>query len=360
MLNITIDVTALGRERLTGVGNYVKNLILNLAQSKDLELECLWKLSRLKNRKPISGHIGLAHRPYFPVYDDLRMRSRVFHGPDFKLLASHAAKRVVTVHDLFVFDGRFQNSDFAEKGRENFSRMMAQRPDHVVTVSQFTKDEILRYFPQYRGKISVTHLGADHLLRELATQDALSSEFKNFVFDLAKPFFLFFGSVELRKNPLGVLRAFERFSQKYGEVQLLIVGQKGWGSEEVGAQILSLRCRDRVHWMEFVSYSDLALLMKRCLGCVYPSFYEGFGLPVLEAQHLGAPVLTSRGGALEEVAGASALLVDPADVDEIENGLTKLYESNELRDDLRRRGLENLRRFSWAQCAEKTISVYKD
>ncbi len=360
MLNVTIDVTALGRERLTGVGNYVKNLIFWLAQSRDLELEYLWKLSRLKNRKPITSHLGHSSRPYLPVYDDWRMRNRIFHGPDFKILAKSAAKRIVTVHDLFVFDGRFQNEQFAQNGRENFSRMMAESPDHIITVSQFTKNEIYKYFPDYRGKISVTHLGADHLLREPSAQPSLGSAFESLDFLPTKPFFLFFGSVELRKNPLGVLKAFARLAQKYSEVQLLIVGQKGWGADDIEVEIQALQCKNRIHWLNFASYSDLALLMKSCLGCVYPSFYEGFGLPVLEAQHLGAPVLTSRGGALEEVAGGSALLVNPSDIDELENGLTKLYESAELRDDLRRKGRENLQRFSWAQCAEKTISVYKD
>ena len=169
-------------------------------------------------------------------------------------------------------------------------------------------------------------------------------------------YLLFMGTIEPRKNLSRLLQAAELAGKRAGP--LVIAGAHGWGSDEVAARIQSLRRAGRVTYLGYVPDSARPALINGARGFVYPSLYEGFGLPVLEAMACGVPVLASNVSSLPEVVGSAGLLLDPGDVDAIAQGMIRLWEDEALRRDLSARGLEQARGFSWERTASQTLKAY--
>ena len=179
-------------------------------------------------------------------------------------------------------------------------------------------------------------------------------------YHLPPAFILFVGSLEPRKNIPRLLAAYARLKTTLkNEVHLVIVGGQGWLNDDVHATIQKLDLRSRVHCLGYVNEEDLPVLYSLATVFAYPSLYEGFGLPIVEAMQCGAPVLTSNVSALPEVAGNAALLVSPTNIDEIASGLTRLLEQAELRQEFRLRGYQRVQDFSWERCARETLAVYR-
>ena len=140
-------------------------------------------------------------------------------------------------------------------------------------------------------------------------------------------------------------------------MQLVLAGKKGWLYDDLFAQVDAAGLRERVLFPGYVEDADLAALLSGAIAFVFPSLYEGFGMPVLEAQACGVAVMTGKNSSLPEVAGDAALLVDPLDVDAIAAAMQRLVDDDELRQELTRRGFENVKRFSWEKCARETLAV---
>jgi len=177
---------------------------------------------------------------------------------------------------------------------------------------------------------------------------------------LAPGYLLFVGTLQPRKNVARIVEAFGRLpAQISAGRELVIAGKAGWRADDLVATLRSAAGAGRVRWLDYVDANDMHALYQGAAGFVFPSLYEGFGLPVLEAFASGIPVITSTTTSLPEVAGDAALLVEPTDVDAIAEAMASILEDSVLASRLRTAGLARARTFTWARCASKTVSVLR-
>jgi glycosyltransferase involved in cell wall biosynthesis len=176
---------------------------------------------------------------------------------------------------------------------------------------------------------------------------------------LDRPYFLFVGTIEPRKNLVRLLDAFATFAREVPEVSLVLAGQRGWKCEEIYARAAATDVADRLIILDYVREDGLPALYSHALACVYPSLFEGFGFPVVEAMACGTPVLTSNTTSLAEIGEGAALLVDPLDPHAISAGLRSLALNADLRADLRTRGLARAASFSWSETGRRTLAAYR-
>jgi glycosyltransferase involved in cell wall biosynthesis len=260
---------------------------------------------------------------------------------------------VVTVHDLLPL--RHPELFTSEtRAHTRLSLPFVRRADRVLTNSEWTRGEVIDLLGLPPERVATTPFGvAERFRPDPAAHDRVRERH-----GVAGPYVLCVGTREPRKNLVAALRAFERLARRRPDVELVLAGGRGWHGEELERALAAVS--DRVRTPGFVSDAELVDLYAAAACFVFPSLAEGFGFPVLEAMACGAPVVTSDNSALREVAGDAALLVDPHSSEAIAEALERVLEDPELRDDLRRRGLERRRAFTWEACADATVAAYRD
>lgn len=287
----------------------------------------------------------------------------LFHSPNYLYpLLMNSPPVVVTIHDLIPL--KFPEfTPRAKKTRFNFIfrlilRRSVHRASRVIAVSRHTRDDLISLLGLEEEKIRVVYNGVDRTYRRLEAGkvQALLAE----KFQITAPYFLFVGRFDPYKNVTGLIRALADFSgPEDNPLHLVIAGSPDPRYPEAGKLVKSLGVSDRVHFLEKVDEEELLYLYNGALALVLPSLYEGFGLPPLEAMACGTPVICSNRGSLPEVVGEAALLVEP-EVDEIAAGLERIWKDEQLRAELRRRGLQRAASFSWEKTAAETLNVYKE
>jgi len=237
-------------------------------------------------------------------------------------------------------------------------RRSARWAQHVITISEYSKTEIANHFGLTQDQISVTPLGVDARWFEPLAESVMAEV--SVRLSLPKRYFLFVGTLQPRKNVSRVIAAYQSLPQWLrGEVGLLIVGRAGWQCADITSNLEAGAYGSNVRWLKHLPDDDLLAVMKRATALVFPSLYEGFGLPVLDAFAAGVPVVTSNTTSLPEVAGAAALLVNPLDEAEIAGAMQRIIEDETLANALRQRGLDRAREFTWDRTAEMTLAVYR-
>lgn len=337
---------------MTGIGNYAKNLISELEKYPEIEITGSYKISRWKKSKVIAGNVNFRTFSYWPFLSDIQnQKFDIYHGLDFFVPASRKFKKVVTVHDLAVYKTGLWNHKEAKTSSEGFEKVLFENiPDHVITVSESVKTEFLEKFPSFEGRVTAVHHGADHFAIPLPS-----------VPEFPFPYIFYLGTVEKRKNAIGLVHSFEEIASENPEVHLVIAGQPGYKSDEVRSKIEKSSFKSRIHWHEKVSNAQITNWMQHCTVFCYPSFYEGFGIPLVEAMTLGAPIVTSNLGAMKEISGNSAVLFDPyGNSADLSNALVKVINNPEFRRELILKGSERKNDFRWENAAAQTIKVYKN
>ena len=271
-------------------------------------------------------------------------------------------KTVVTIYDLTYV--RFPET-LSPQFRLYYEKMIprvVQRADHILAISEFTRQELMTVLQVPEHKITVTYLASKFSDRGDLTgvQDgAFQSNLRRL--GLKRPFILSIGTIEPRKNLVRLIHAFKLMvDQKDYEVDLVIVGAKGWMTDAVFQKIIDNSLHSRVKFLGHVSDNDLFDLYKTATLLAYPSLYEGFGLPVLEAMTLGTPVITSNVSSLPEIAGDAALTVNPFDVDEIAHTLQRVLNDSNLQKSMSVKGLKRAKHFSWEKTAFDTLKAYEN
>jgi glycosyltransferase involved in cell wall biosynthesis len=276
------------------------------------------------------------------------------HAPVFVGPLAAPCPVVTTIHDLSFI--RFPHL-FRRVNRiylTVMTRLSARRARRLIAVSEHAASEAVHLLGVSREKIDVVYHGVDPVFRPLpANQVAAFRERQG----LPHKFVLFVGTLEPRKNLKHLIEAFSRVYD--GRIQLVLVGGKGWLYNDLFARVQELNLGAGVLFLGYARSEDLPLWYNAATALAYPSLYEGFGMPVTEAQACGTPVLTSNKSSLPEAAGEAALLVDPQNVEEIAAGLNRLLSDDALRKDLKERGLAHARRFNWPRTAQQTIQVYR-
>ncbi|MDB5235905.1 MAG: hypothetical protein JWR44_2898 [Hymenobacter sp.] len=283
-----------------------------------------------------------------------RHRPAAFLSLDGYTTLNTRVPRVTVMHDLAFEHFPFDVGLLARKYYQYFSPRFARASAQLVAVSEATKQDLVETYGIAPGKISVAYNAPARLFqpRPEAAQQAIRQRFSQ-----GQPYFLFVGALQPRKNLGNLLRAFDAFKTTGGaaaaSAQLLIVGRKAWKSGPILSAYQQMRHQPAVHFTGRVADAELAELYAAALATVYVPYFEGFGIPIVEAQASGCPVLTSNVSSMPEVAGpGGALLVDPLDPQSIAGGLQQLWQGPELRQQLVAQGRDNLRRFSWERSAE--------
>ena len=266
------------------------------------------------------------------------------------------AALVVTVHDLAPI--RFADR-YPRRARSVYKRgavITAAEAARVVCPSRSTALDVEEFYGVERERIRVVPHGVD--LSDLEIHDAEQLWARR---GLVEPYVLWIGTQEQRKNVIAVLDAFARIAPRHPRLSLVLHGPNGWLGDEVGEGVRHRGMHGRTVVSEgFLPRSELAALYARASAFVYPSLYEGFGLPVLEAMACGTPVVTSNISALPETAGDAALLVDPLDEEALAEAIEQIIDDPTLAEDLSRRGQKRAAGFTWAEAARKTWAVYEE
>ena len=372
-MRVLIDCTQVSLTKV-GVGAYAVNLVRELVAFRPDELELLLIVqdddpdffirepgvtvikvpARLFRKLPMRFLLEQLYIPWLVV----QRRIHVVHSLHYAFpLAPMAAAKVVTVHDLTSF--KFPNMHVASKGRyyRFFLRASRRRANHLAFVSQSTLGDYLAMFPRDIATCHVTRLGkGPEFHRDL---DPLRLDSVMQKYELRRPFILFIGMLEPRKNVARLVDAFARVAADFPAYSLVIAGKKGWMYESIFESVRKSGLHERVVFTGFVSEQDKPYIIRGADIFVYPSIYEGFGLPVLEAMASGTPCITSNTSSMPEVAGDAALLIDPNETDSLVAALKSMLADSELRADLAAKGIEQARKFNWKQTAVDTYEVYQ-
>jgi len=364
-------------EPLAGIGHYTHHLILELARLEPGNQHVVFYLC--VNR----AHRGLVP-PAFPgpgveiagqgwfrsnaarvwrklgherALEDFIGSVDLFHATNNIFpCAVRAAKRVVTIADatLLLFP------EWHPPERLEFMvprlRIAAAEADHVLTLSASAKSDIMKHLDVPAERVTVVPLAADPSFHVRA-QPEVAPMLARFGLQYGQ-YLLFVGTIEPRKNLERLLTALESVAGRIGP--LVVAGANGWKNDEVQKRLIKLEEQGFVRHLGYVDSDVRPALMAGARAFVYPSLYEGFGLPPLEAMACGTPVLTSNVASLPEVVGDAAMLVDPRDVRALAAAMERLWNDAPLRDDLRTRGLARAARFSWEETARRTLAVYRE
>lgn len=353
-MKIAIDTqTTLGRK--TGFGFYVSNLIANL--------ERIDKTNQYIFLKPDSDHDFSTPQRW--LWDQItvprlakRARADILHQPCFSSPVFYRGKVVITIHDLIsVFFG--YNIPFWS--RQFFGKWMPftyRFADHLIAVSEHTKKDAIRVLGIPEAKITVIHEAADtkyHVINDKPLVAATKHKYK--IGD--DPFILHVGTLEPRKNLPFLVRAFAEAKPAIGATKLVITGKKGWYYEGLFQLIDKLGLQDEIIFTDYVEDEDLPAMYNAAKLFAFPSHYEGFGLPPLEAMACGTPVISSNTSSMPEVVGEAGVLLSPKELNAWVEAITNILNDEPRWQELRTKGLEQAKKFSWERCARETVAVYE-
>ncbi|MBN1660893.1 MAG: glycosyltransferase family 4 protein [Anaerolineae bacterium] len=349
-----------------GIGQYILHLVNNLAQV-DRENEYILLQSRKdettildqSNFRRVSLWTPSHHRleRYSLNVELMRLGLDVLHSPDFIPPHRPSCKSVITVHDLaFLLYPHFLTRESARYyGHIDHA---VRWTDHIIAVSESTKHDTIRHLGVPEEKITVVHEAASPIFqpvdREVARQEVHRRHGVN------APYILFVSTIEPRKNVPTLIRAMWQLLECYKEdVHLVLAGGKGWLYEDAFAVVDELKLDGRTHFVGRVSSEDLLYLYNAAEMLAHPAFYEGFGLPPLEAMACGLPVIVSEVASLPEVVGDAGLLIDPHDIDELTVAMWRVLNEEDQRHEMREKGLRQAAKFSWERAAKETLEIYR-
>lgn len=232
-----------------------------------------------------------------------------------------------------------------------WTRFSLNRAKHIFAISQSTKNDIIKYYQTEASKITVTYLGYDKKRFNPEIREEKTKKVKK-KYKIKGDYLLFLSTLKPNKNIEGLLEAFRLLKNQ--ELSLVIAGRKGWLFTTIFVKVNELNLGKRVIFTDFVPEEDVPALMKGAKVFILPSFWEGFGIPLIEAMAVGTPVVTSQAGSLPEVVGEAGVVVDPHDFKAIAKGIEKAIER---KDELMKKGFKQIEKFSWEKCAQKTIEV---
>lgn len=265
---------------------------------------------------------------------------------------------IITIHDMTLWLYPQYHTYRRLAAMRPIIPLAARRANAVIAVSENTKRDIQDILHISPNKIHVIYEAASPHFKPVTDQHEIEATRRDL--DLPERFILYVGNVEPRKNIERLVRAMARIeAHRARPISLVIVGSLAWGHEGILKAIEEIGVQDRVRFLGYVDTRSLVALYSMCEVFIYPSLYEGFGLPVLEAMACGAPVITSPNGSLHEIAGDGAAYIDPYSVDDIAETLCELLANPGLRDALRRQGFARTAQFSWDKAARQTLELYR-
>lgn len=363
-MRFAVDAHTIGAH-LTGNEVYIRNLLNEFARI-DASDDLIAYVSKQEAPAQLPTRVlssWVSANPYRRLGFDLPRRLRVdrpdllhvqYTGPLFS-----STPLVVSVHDVSYLEHPKYFTRFRSRQLQITVRRTLQKAAAVLTPSEFSKRAILQHYDIDASKVHVIPNAVSGEFRLIDRQVAAVHLRQRF--QLEGPFVLMVGDLQPRKNHLGLLRAFEEVLRANPGLphKLVFVGKETWYSPELHRLVNQSALRDRVYYTGFVEDTDLPYFYGACDLFVYPSFYEGFGLPILEAMACGRAVACSNTTAMPEVANAAGILFDPHSKSEIVRAITDVLLDSELRQRLERLGAKRAGLFSWERAAAQTLDVYR-
>jgi glycosyltransferase involved in cell wall biosynthesis len=370
-MRIAFDATALPR-RLGGAGNYVAKLVASLREldkgdrlfvfckPEDVERLGPWPSAAAE---PVS--VPLRNRAHRLAWEQLGLASQLkridadlLHSPHYTIpLARVRAARVVTFHDMIflLYPEHHQRAKVLF-----FTRMIraaARIADHIVADSDATRTDAIRLLGVQDSRITTVPLAADPSFVRVTDPVAIDQVCARY--RLVRPFVLTVSTLEPRKNLAGAVGAVATVRRRGCQCQLAIAGASGWKYSSIEREIAASEMGEHVNMLGFVDDRDLPALYSAASVFVYPSFYEGFGIPPLEAMACGAAVVASNRSSIPEVVGDGGILCDPGNVEALADAILSLLRDSTARQQLQARALQRARQFSWSRTAARTYDVYQ-
>lgn len=369
-MTIYIDISAAVHRR-AGLGRYAESLTraliphlpgaLTLFYNREQGIEPLPDLEHVPSRT-----IALGYKPWRMLvwagqlarlpFNRLVPGATLFHATEHLLMPFNNIPTVLTVHDL-IFRHLPEHHKPLNRWYLNLTLPhYCRRADHVIAVSEATRRDLINAYHIPPEKITVIHEAADPSFQPPSPEAIETARAR---YHLPERYFLHIGTIEPRKNLARLLHAWAPLYQSGAAPPLVFVGKRGWLTADFDAALEASPTRDAVLFTGYVSNADLPAVCAAATALVFPTLYEGFGLPPLEAMACGTPVACSNTSSLPEVVGDAALTFDPLDDNAMADALRRIASDAGLRADLRERGLRQAAKFSWDRAARETIALYK-
>ena len=353
-----------------GIGTYLRNLVRGLAKI-DQQTEYVL-LCRPDDKETVTSlgpnfravpetaaHYSIAEQLSIPL-DVRRAHVDLFHAPHYVLPVLTPGRTVVTIHDCIhlMFPEYLKHTLGYAYARASMGAA-ARKADRIFTVSEQSKRDILRFFHVRPEKIVVTPNAIDDRFGIEPTEEEIRQTRERY--QLSHPYILYVGNIKPHKNLERLIEAFHYVrSQGRSELELLIIGDEIGKLQALRRAVHRYNLHRYVRFHGFVADRTLAVLYRLASVFVFPSLYEGFGLPPLEAMASGTPVVTSNVSSLPEVVGDAAVLVDPYDPQAIADGILQVLHSSHLRAELKQRGFARVQAFSWDRSVRRVREVYEE
>ena len=355
----------------TGINNYLYNLV-NEMKSADSTRE-ISLIHFKKSNDPIYKKVNdivINSFPYNTINPLSLSRSIKELELDVLHLPSHMfpqvspfymnndVKKVLTVHDLIPFIIT-EKLPFFYKFWVSTLKLIKNRPDFIITDSKNSKKDLIHYLKIPEEKIRVINLAPNKNFRFLINQSDVKDELKHRYY-IDFPFLLYVGHVEIRKNITFLIRSYNQLLKKGINSKLVIIGKPGYGFEEISQTVESLGISQHVIFLGYVPDDDMVKFYNAAELFVFPSLYEGFGLPPLEAMACGSPVITSNTSSLPEVVGNAGFTLDPTDIHAFADAMYEILTNDSLRTEMHIKSLKQAKKFSWEKTADETWKLYDE
>ncbi|NCO74005.1 MAG: glycosyltransferase family 4 protein [Cyanobacteria bacterium] len=382
MVKVLLDCSSI-RDYPSGVGFYTYNLIKGLKEQEN-QTSFAFEIYRqpsfkhwltnnhnlpdiLQDISPlkflflpitISNLLGKSAGLFINRNDAFWQNLDIIHGTDHYVFPFPYGKKVMTIHDLTFLKFPFYSNKIVKTYTKRIKKCL-QWTDLIITFSENTKQDIMDYFGVKSDQIAITSEASRYNINYL--KDKNIEEIKSKIdYDFQQPFILFVSTIEPRKNIINLVKAFNLIKEKYAvNHHLILIGQKGWEYEKIFAEIENSNFREKIHYLGYLSDETVAVFYSLADAFVYPSLYEGFGLPILEAMTLGTPVITSNTSCLPEVAQNAAMYINPDDYESIATTIYEVISQPDLQKDLIIRGKNRAKLYSWERVAQETLKAYE-
>jgi glycosyltransferase involved in cell wall biosynthesis len=366
-MRIGIDIRSTLKGRMTGIGYYTLSLINALAEIDPRNDYYLYSrigfFTRSKRLPPRPG-ANFRHRiDRFDAGPGKALRDvAVFHTSSFDLRPPKGARFIVTVHDIIpkVFPEGHTKDAISRLDRQLAG--ILSLADRIVTDAESTKKDLARFYPaETKDKIRVVYPGVGEEFGMLSGESKNLYKSTLLKYNIQSNYILYIGTLEPRKNIKGLIRSYEALKRRYNiNQQLVITGMKGWLYDDIFRLAEETGLSGDIIFTGYVPRQDLKIFYNLADVNVYPSFYEGVGLPVLEAFKCGCPVVTSNVSAMPEFASDAAVLIDPHSVDSITEGIYKILSDKGLRERMRQKGIVRASGFTWQLTARRMLDIFSE